>query len=141
MNWQKVVRWRRYCVLRRDAGVNYKYFLPKDWFVAASLNFLSNTGQALKLRSIGKGGGGKFLVHTNVSYWAVSGGISYNNESYTNKTEGRSSAEAYIGSELNLFDIGDLSLLNNIYVYPSLSESGRWRTDFKLDLNYNLTKD
>ena len=126
---------------RIDAGVNYKYFLPKDWFLAASLNFLANTEQALKLRSIGKVGIGKFFVHTNVSYWAASGGISYNNESYTNETEGRSSAEAYVGSELNLFDIGDLSLLNTIFVYPSLSESGRWRTDFKIDLKYDLPKD
>src|SRR5438552_17427730 len=30
-------------IKRTDAGINYKYFLPKDWFLAGSLNFLSNT--------------------------------------------------------------------------------------------------
>jgi hypothetical protein len=126
---------------RIDAGVSYKYSLPKDWFLAASATFLSNTEQALKLRSIGKGGAGNYLVHTNSSYWAVSGGVSFNNESFTNGTEGRNSIEAYAGSELNLFDIGDLNLYNSIYVYPSLTESGRWRADFKIDLKYSLPMD
>ena len=94
---------------RIDAGVSYKYSLPKDWFLAASATFLANTEQALKLRSIGKGGAGNYLVHTNTSYWALSGGLSFNNESFTNGTEGRNSLEAYAGSELNLFDVGDLS--------------------------------
>ena len=126
---------------RIDAGVSYKYSLPKDWFLAASATFLANTEQALKLRSIGKGGAGNYLVHTNTSYWALSGGLSFNNESFTNGTEGRNSLEAYAGSELNLFDVGDLSLYNSIYVYPSLTESGRWRTDFKIDLKYSLPLD
>jgi hypothetical protein len=126
---------------RIDAGVSYKYSLPKDWFLAASATFLANTEQALKLRSIGKGGAGNYLVHTNSSYWALSGGLSFNNESFTNGTEGRNSLEAYAGSELNLFDVGDLSLYNSIYVYPSLTESGRWRTDFKIDLKYSLPLD
>jgi hypothetical protein len=126
---------------RFDAGAGYKYSLPKDWFLAASATFLSNTEQALKLRSIGKLGVGNYIIHTNASYWAISGGLSYNNESFTNDTEGRNSLEAYAGSELNLFDVGDLSLFNSVYVYPSLTESGRWRTDFKIDLKYDLPLD
>jgi len=126
---------------RIDAGLGYKYSLPKDWFLTVSTTFLANTEQALKLRSIGKGGAGNYLVHTNTSYWAMSGGVSFNNESFTNGTEGRNSLEAYAGSELNLFDVGDLSLFNSIYVYPSLTESGRWRADFKIDLKYSLPLD
>ena len=126
---------------RIDAGVSYKYSLPKDWFLAASATFLANTEQALKLRSIGKAGAGNYLVHTNSSYWAVSGGLSFNNESFTNGTEGRNSLEAYAGSELNLFDIGDLSLYNSVYAYPSLTEADRWRLDFKIDLKYSLPLD
>jgi len=126
---------------RIDAGTNYKYSLKKDWFLALSASFLSNTEQALKLRSIGKAGAGNYLVHTNVSYWAISGGVSFNNESFTNGTESRNSVEAYAGSELNLFDIGDFSLFNSLYVYPSLTESGRWRADFKIDTKYDLPLD
>ena len=49
--------------------------------------------------------------------------------------------EAYAGTELNIFDIGDLNLLSSLYVYPSLTESGRWRSDFKFDTKYDLPKD
>jgi len=126
---------------RIDGGLGAKYFLQHDWFLSASLSFLSNTEQALDLRTTGKLGGGKFLKHTNKTYWNVAGGLSFNNESFTNETESRSSLEAFIGSELNLFDIGDLNLLTSVWVYPSLTESGRWRTDFQFDAKYDLPRD
>ena len=126
---------------RTEGGVAAKYFLQRDWYLAASLNFLSNTEQALNLRTTGKLGAGKYLMHTNKQYWGLGAGLSFNNESFTNGTASRSSLEAYFGSELNLFDIGDLSLLSNIWAYPSLTENGRWRTDFIFDLKYDLPLD
>ena len=126
---------------RTEGGIAAKYFLQKDWYLASSLNFLSNTEQALQLRTTGKLGVGRYLVHTNKQYWGLGVGLSFNNESFTNGTDSRSSLEAYFGSELNLFDIGDLSLLSNIWVYPSLTEDGRWRTDFTFDAKYDLPLD
>lgn len=126
---------------RLDAGITYKYFLPKDWYLLAAPSFLSNTEQALKLRTTGKLGVGKFLVHTNKAYWGMGGGLSFNNESFTNGTPKRNSLEAYAGTELNMFDIGDLSVLSSLYVFPSLTESGRFRSDFKLDTKYDLPLD
>jgi hypothetical protein len=84
---------------------------------------------------------GKYIVHTNRSYFSVGAGLSLNNESFTNKTSSRTSLEGYLGTEVNLFDIGDFNLLSNLYVYPSFTESGRWRTDFKLDAKYDLPLD
>lgn len=126
---------------RTEGGIAGKYFLQKDWYLAASVNFLSNTEQALDLRTTGKLGVGKYLVHTNKQYWGLGAGLSLNNESFTNETASRSSLEGYFGSELNLFDIGDLSLLSNIWAYPSFTESGRWRTDFIFDAKYDLPLD
>jgi hypothetical protein len=54
---------------RTEGGIAGKYYLPKDWYLAASLNFLSNTEQALNLRTTGKLGIGKYIVHTNKQYW------------------------------------------------------------------------
>ena len=51
-----------------------------------ALNTLKNTEQALKLRFTGKLGGGKYVIHTNKSYWGIGAGGSYNNESFTNGT-------------------------------------------------------
>jgi len=126
---------------RTESGASYTYFLPKDWYLSAALGTLSNTEQALKLRFSARGGIGKYLVHTNKSYVGVGGGLSLNNETFTNTTPARTSLEGYLGSTVNLFDIGDFSLYSNLYVYPSFTESGRWRADFKLDAKYDLPLD
>jgi hypothetical protein len=47
----------------------------------------------------------------------------------------------YGGTEINLFDTGDLSLLSSLYVYPSLTETGRFRSDCKLDTKYEFVND
>ena len=47
-----------------------------------------------------------------------------------------------LGTELNLYDIGDLNLLSNVIVYPTLVSandvnSGRMRVDFRFDAKYS----
>lgn len=49
--------------------------------------------------------------------------------------------EGYIGTEMNLFDIGDLSLFTKARVYPSFTDAGRWRADFSFDTKYDLPMD
>lgn len=134
---------------RTDADITYNYFLPKDWFLLYNVTFLSNTEQKIKLRTGNKIGLGKYLVHTNRTYFAFQTGINLNNETYfsdedspiPNSNEGRREGEVFLGSELNLYDIGDLNLLTNIIAYPSLSDPGRFRTDFKLDVKYEFLED
>lgn len=126
---------------RNEAGINYKFYLQDDWYLMTDINYLSNTEQALRARYTAKVGAGKFLVHSNQSYWAAGGGLSLNVENFTNDTPRRNSAEAYGGTELNLFDTGDLSLFSTLYVYPSLTESGRFRSDFKIDTKYEFAND
>jgi len=128
-------------VQRKDGGVNYSYFLPKDWYIPISVTFLSNTEQLLRLRILAKPGIGKYLIHSNNLYWGVSLGANYNTETYFDDTPDRKTWESFFGSELNLFNIGDLSLLTRVVGYPSLTESGRFRTDFSLDSKYDLPLD
>jgi hypothetical protein len=49
--------------------------------------------------------------------------------------------EGFFGTELNMFDVGDLNLLTSIYAYPSITESGRWRSDFSFDAKYEMPFD
>ena len=46
-----------------------------------------------------------------------------------------------LGTEVNLYDIGDLNLLTNVYWYPSLTQSGRNRVDYRFDVKYDLPLD
>jgi hypothetical protein len=129
-------------IRRADGAVTYKYFLPHDWYPVASVDFLSNTEQQLKLRTTGKLGFGKYMIHTNQLYWGLSLGANYNNEDYSlPELEDRNSLEGYLGTELNLFNVGDLSLVTSLIAYPSFTESGRWRSDFKFTINYDLPLD
>jgi hypothetical protein len=126
---------------RYDAGIGYNYYLQNDWFASYDLTFLANTEQAIKLRTNGKVGIGKFIVHTNHAYWGAGAGLAFNNEQFTNETQTRNSIEAFIGAELNLFDVGDLNMLTSLYAYPSLTERRRIRSDLKIDLKYDLPND
>ncbi|VAX24041.1 hypothetical protein MNBD_IGNAVI01-3135 [hydrothermal vent metagenome] len=127
---------------RTDINFGYSYFIGKNWFISGSANFLKNDEQKLKLRSTPKVGIGNFLVQTNHVYLSLSAGAAWNNETYTDPTiENRSTAEAYFGTEYNMFDFGDLSLLTNLFAYKSLNNTSRFRTDFKIDLKYDLPYD
>ena len=53
----------------------------------------------------------------------------------------RNSAEAFAGLEINMYDIGDLSLLSSLVVYPSFTDEGRIRSDFMFDLKYDFPLD
>lgn len=82
------------------------------------------------------------MIHTNSTYFGFYGGAAANVESFIESSSpDRKSGEAFFGLELNLFDIGDLSLLTNATGYPSLTESGRFRLDIKFDLKYDLPLD
>lgn len=128
---------------RLDANLVYNYSFNRNWFALAEVNWLSNTAQNINLRTLSKLGIGNFIIRTNSMYWGVQTGISLNNESFDveNVNTSNNSAEAFLGTEANLYDIGDLTLLSRIVVYPSLTESGRWRSDFNLDVKYDLPFD
>lgn len=129
-------------VKRTDADVSFRYFLEHDNFLMVSSEFLSNDEQLLKLRVTTKGGFGHYFVHTNKMYFGGMGGIAWNNETFYDSPEGtRNSVEAFVGAELNMFDIEDFSLLTNATAYPSLTEKDRIRADFKIDLKYDLPLD
>jgi Protein of unknown function, DUF481 len=125
-------------IKRTEGGINYRYYLPKDWFLIASISLLSNSEQKLDLRLSEKGGLGKYLIHSNDTYWSFMGGLAYNYEEYSTETSVRKSWEGFLGSELNMYDIGDLNLLTKLIVSPSLTESGRWRADFNFNAKYDL---
>lgn len=129
---------------RTDGAITYNYYLPSDWYIPITVSYLSNTEQRLDARWNSLAGIGKYILHTNRVYWGVGLGASYNYESFspTNEpTTSTTSWEGYFGTELNMFDIGDLSLLTNVRAFPGITESGRWRVDFNFDTKYDLPMD
>jgi len=127
---------------RNEGVLSFRYFLPDDWFAIASYGLLQNDEQKLKLRSIVQSGIGNYIIRTNSIYLSAAAGAAWNNENYTDPDiPSRNSAEGFVGMELNMYDIGDLSLLTSLLVYPSFTDKGRIRSDFYFDLKYDLPLD
>jgi small nuclear ribonucleoprotein (snRNP)-like protein len=128
---------------RLDANLVYNYFLERNWFLVGEVNWLSNTIQNVNLRTVTKAGLGRYLVQNNSLYWGLQTGLTFNNESFSNLGESitNNSSEAFLGTEAKFYNIGDLNLSTRIVVYPSLTESGRWRSDFNFDVRYDLPLD
>jgi len=127
---------------RTDGGATFKLFLPNDWYPLASLDFVTNNEQQIKLRSTAKLGIGNYLVNNNKFYWGFSAGANFNKEDYsTTENNDRRTWEGFAGTELNFFNAGDLSLLTRFVVYPGFTEKGRLRADFKTDIKYDLPLD
>jgi hypothetical protein len=128
-------------IRRIDTDLNYVHLLPRDYFIPLSITTLSNTEQDIDLRVISKAGYGKYLMHSNKKYWGVAAGLSFNHERYYDTSEPTKSLELFIGTDLNLYDIGDFSIQSKVTVFPSITESKRVRTDFNLDTKYDLPLD
>lgn len=129
-------------IFRMDAAAGFQWFLPKDWYAEFSVNFLSNNEQKIKLRTTLRLGPGYYFSRNNSLVFSASTGLALNNESSTNPLiDPNTSTEAYLGFYFNKYNINDFSVLTSIVFSPSLTEDGRFRTDFKLDLKYDLPWD
>ena len=125
-------------IQRSDGAFNYNHDLNHQYFTYFSTSLLSNTEQRLDLRWSTQVGLGKLLISTNKLDWRFVLGANYNSENFDSETADRESIEALLGTEFEIFNLGDLKFYSNVRAYYSLTETDRFRTDFKVDLRYNL---
>lgn len=127
---------------RWDLKGAHEYLLPeqrfRSWFVRAE----SNDAVGVDLRLSGGGAFGKYLIKTNNNWFSVAAGLNASQEA---PSEGE--------SETNLELIGNLryryfrfagperSLDANFSVFPSLTDSGRWRGDLRTTFKLELVTD
>ena len=127
---------------RTNAGLGFLFFIVKDWFAVARTDLLQSSEQQLNLRAITKGGVGNYVLKTNRMNLGLAGGAAWNYENYSDVTSpGKNSAEAFAALEYNIFNLGDLDLLTKVIAYPSLTEKGRFRTDFSFGMKYEFKRD
>lgn len=130
---------------RTEGGAGVRAFIVRDWFALLNTDLLQSTEMQLDLRAVTKAGFGNYIVNNQQMYFVVAAGAAWNYEDYTNpdttQANPRSSAEGFLGLEYKIFDIGDLDLKTSVYGYPSITESGRFRTDFKFDIRYEFAFD
>ena len=125
-------------IQRSDGSFNYSHDLPRQYFSYLSTSLLSNTEQRIDLRWSTQLGLGKLLISNNQLDWRIILGANYNNEQFYSESPDRESVEALLGTKFEIFNIGDLKFYTNAKAYYSLTETDRFRTDFKTDLRYNI---
>ena len=126
---------------RTDGQLEFFRFLPRNRYLLGEMSYLSNTEQALEGRIRPSLGIGKFLVSTKKMYVGVALGYAYSIENYFDSSFDKTSSEAFINASLNMFDFDDISLDSSLNISPSLSESGRWRIDYDINVKYDLPLD
>ena len=126
---------------RTEGQIEYNNIIKKNWYILASGSFLSNTEQQLDLRSTGKLGLGNYLLRNNHAYFALNTGIAGTAENYATENSNRESVEGFVGVDVSIFDLGDLSFSSIATAYPSITEAKRFRFDLKADLKYDLPMD
>lgn len=128
-------------IQRTDIKGEVQRVLTSKYYLLSTIGFLSNTEQALKGRYSIRVGVGRFLALSNRLAWGLSTGINYNIENFSNATPSRTSTEFVLGTELDMFDFKDWHLKTNLNVFPSLTESSRWRIDYNLDIKWEIISD
>ena len=127
---------------RTNGNGNFIYSLSKQTFVLVGLEFLENSSQNLKLRTITRGGTGYYFKRTNSLFFYAGIGIANNHESFGGDSPVDGNSFEGMGiMEFDAFNIGDFSFRTKWIVYPSFSNKGRVRLDGDVSLKYDLPLD
>lgn len=127
---------------RLDSDTKFSYHLDRNYFLFYGLKFLSVSEMNLNLRFTNKIGLGRYFIRNNSMYFAGGLGLVWNNESYDLDSKfSRNSGEFLANFELNYFNIDNLTLLARANIYPSFTESSRFRMDLNFDAKYDLPLD
>ena len=123
---------------RTDASISANWFLQKNWFILGAASFLQNDEQKIQLRATPKLGMGNYLIRNIHWHLQASGGLAMNIEQFQNDEPDRSSLEGFASAAVNVFNVSDFSMNVRTTVYPSITETGRIRSDVNFDLKYDL---
>jgi putative salt-induced outer membrane protein YdiY len=118
------------------------YLFPKSWTSTAFFQAEQNEELDLDLRLLFGIVGGRDFISTSRVNWNASVGVVVNDEDYVG-VPSNTSTEAVVGTAFNFFSFGDFEndLVASLLVYPSLTQSGRIRTDADLKYRQELFAD
>ena len=129
-------------ITRTNGGFIYRRFIVQDWFMILNADLLQSSEQKLALRSNIKGGVGNYVVKNLKMNLGLAVGLAWTYEDYSDDlNDSKNSAEAFLAADFIIFDLGDLELASKCFAYPSLTEAGRFRTDFNISVKYDFPLD
>jgi putative salt-induced outer membrane protein YdiY len=123
-----------------------QYFrsLSPQWFYGGLLDLLKSDQQDLNLRTTIGAAFGRKMLRTERTSLLVFAGTVFSRERYfpqANMTPLQQNAEGLLGAKFYTFRFKVLDLRSSLFVYPSLTNTGRVRISSDSDLHIELIKD
>lgn len=128
---------------RGDVGGNYYYMLHQRFTASVGAKLERNDELDVKRRILGNVAAGYNLVATNESVLLLAGGLAVNSERSYSSDETNASLEGVLHAGYSIFQYNfPVTGLDTVLdVYPSITEHGRVRVEFSIDLQRELIDD
>jgi hypothetical protein len=116
--------------------------LGRNWFTSALVQLSRNRELGLDYRSVVGGVAGRRLVQSNVTWFALFGGVARTDERYVDR-EADSTGEALTGVRWDRFTFGSNALDLSIQAigFVDVLGSGRFRSELNAKVSYEIVKD
>lgn len=111
-------------------GVRYDRDINRRWFGYGAADLERNELQDLNLRFVLGGGLGYHAIRSENTQLDILGGANWNKEYFDGDFNDRSSAEAQIGQTLSHRFSPRVSLKEQFFIFPNLTETGEYRMNF-----------
>ncbi len=122
-----------------QGGIRYDHDFTPRLFGYVGADFQTDALQTLDLRSVFGGGLGLHVIKNERTTLDLLGGINYTREKYS-LLPSRSFAAASIGEELNQKLGKNTVLVQKLYFFPNLNETGEYRATFNLGTVTKISK-
>ena len=128
---------------RNVLNASYTHFLKLRWHALGFGQLEQNDELGLDLRANLGGGVGRYILQSNRTILSAIGGLTTNREQYITEPEVQNSLEAFAGISYDFFIHGDLGadISTTFTVFPSLTESGRFRAEFRFRYEQEIVTD
>ena len=122
--------------------IDQQRFLRNDWFWTGGGHISTNDELGLDLRVLLGGGIGRYYFQTPNQEFFAAAGIGVSREEFVDGQEQKSFEGILTMSyDLYRFDAPEIDIAAELSIYPSLTISGRVRTDAGIRLRYEIIED
>jgi putative salt-induced outer membrane protein YdiY len=128
---------------RDSIKYSYRWLQPGNRFWAGLSSVERNEETGIEARVLVGGGYGSYFLQTSNNEVAALVGIAATREWATGEADDQSSLEGLLGVDWRIFDFATpkTNLTARAIVFPSLTESGRYRTDASVSLRREIVSD
>jgi len=129
---------------RQNVTSASQIYLSRHSFVGGLADFLTSSQQSLNLRTTLGGGYGRYLIRNSRTELAWIGGLVYTKELYdpaSGLNPEQQNVEALAGVDYSWYRFNKAELQVSFQVFPSLTDTGRVRSNLNGSLSFNLVHD